>query len=102
MVLLILGSTNIYKNRDNKVKDKGFNPEFTSINKNAITIKNKEYKYFFLRHTKNAIKSKPLSIINKKYTEEIAFNITANTSNVNKKTGLSKLLRVIVKIVLCI
>ena len=102
MVLFILGSTNIYKNSDKSVNDRGFNPELISINKNAITIKNKEYIYFLFRHTKNAIKSNPLSIISKKYTDEIAFNITANTRSVNKKTGLSKLLRVIVKIVLCI
>lgn len=102
MVLLILGSIKIYKNRDKSVKDKGFNPELISINKNAIIIKNKEYRYFLFKHTKKAINRSPLSIISKKYTDEMAFNITANTSNVNRNIGLSKLLRIIVKIVLCI
>lgn len=39
----------MYKKKDNKTKEKGFNPEFISINKKVSIIKDKEYKYLFFK-----------------------------------------------------
>ncbi len=39
----------MYKNSDNKLSDKGLNPELTSINKKVNITKKSEYKYLFFK-----------------------------------------------------
>lgn len=41
-VLLMLGATNIYKNKDNKLNENGLNPELISIIKKVSITKNNE------------------------------------------------------------